>query len=93
MKTQIKNIQPMMLLPPRPDVCQICAVDHNPALPHNAQSIFYQTKFLLDKGREAIWLDAMEHCTPDMKSHWVKTLECMGVDVQGGKINPTQHLN
>lgn len=29
------------LLPPRPDVCQECAVDHAADQPHNAQSLFY----------------------------------------------------
>jgi hypothetical protein len=30
----------MQLLPPAKGTCPICAVKHDPALPHNAQSMY-----------------------------------------------------
>lgn len=81
-------MKPMMILPPKPGLCQTCAVDHNPDLPHNAQSLYYQMKFKMETGREPSWLEAMSHCTDDMKAFWTRKLEDMGVDVQGGEITP-----
>jgi hypothetical protein len=64
----------MMLLPPDKDVCQICAVKHDPTLPHNAQSLYYQTKFQMENGRAATWEDAMAHCTEEVKKVWREAL-------------------
>lgn len=71
----------MILLPPRPDVCQECATQHDPSLPHNAQSLYYQTKFHMQNGRAATWADAMAHCTNDVKERWTKALLEHGVEV------------
>ena len=78
----------MMLLPPRADLCQICASKHEPIEPHNAQSLYYQTAFHMQHGRPANWLDAMEHCTEGMRKLWTDALVNAGVDVAGGKVNP-----
>lgn len=80
----------MTLLPPKPGTCQICAVDHDPIHPHNATSLYYQTKFIMENKREASWLDAMAHCTDEMKKFWIEELEKLGIDVKGGKIRPAQ---
>lgn len=77
----------MMLLPPPPDCCQICAVKHEPHMPHNAQSFFYQFRFNIEHGRAATWVDAMAHCSEEMKSHWKEALAEKGVDVNGS-VNP-----
>jgi hypothetical protein len=71
----------MMLLPPRADVCQECAVDHDPRLPHNQQSLYYQMKFKMEHGRDATWNDAMAHCTDDVKERWIEGLKIHGVEV------------
>lgn len=71
----------MMLLPPRPDVCQECAVDHDPRLPHNQQSLYYQTKFHIEHGRGATWSDAMAHCSDDVRERWIEALKSHGVEV------------
>lgn len=71
----------MILLPPRPDVCQECAVDHDPRLPHNQQSLYYQMKFKMGHGRGATWNDAMAHCTDDIKERWIEGLKMHGVEV------------
>jgi hypothetical protein len=78
----------MTLLPPAPDKCQICASTHNEDEPHNAQSLYYQVRFQMEHGRSPSWLNAMEHCAPEVQAAWTAELEKLGVDVKGGKINP-----
>lgn len=79
----------MFLLPPRSDLCQECGCDHEPHLPHNAQSLYYQTAFLMQHGRSPNWLDAMSHCSPEMRALWTEALTEKGVDVAGGGVSPT----
>ncbi len=67
----------MMLLPPKPGVCPICAVDHRPLDPHNAHSMYYQYRFYGTHGRWPTWADAVAHCTPERQSAWKETLERM----------------
>lgn len=71
----------MTLVPPEPGLCQECATDHRPNLPHNAQSIYYQTKFQMEHGRAATWNDAMEHCSDKMKDLWIEKLRDFGIEV------------
>lgn len=78
----------MMLLPPKPDVCQECAVNHEPDQPHNAQSLYYQTKFKMAHNRGATWVDAMKHCPKEVKKAWMAQLKKLGIDVKGGQVNP-----
>ena len=65
----------MTLLPPRPDVCQTCAVDHQAHEAHNAQSIYYAVGFLMKYGRDATWADAVAHCAEAVRAIWRKALE------------------
>lgn len=65
----------MTLLPPAPGLCQICATDHEPHLPHNKQSLYYQMAFKIEHGREATWADALAHCSDEMKDLWVEALK------------------
>ena len=69
------------LLPPRPDVCQVCAHKHPPEYPHNARSLYYQTKFYMEHGRAATWADAMAHCEPEIKTVWTEELQKRGEEV------------
>lgn len=64
----------LRLLPPAPDVCQDCAVEHGPSDPHNQQSPYYRTKFHMIHGRTPTWSDAMAHCTPAMQVVWRRHL-------------------
>lgn len=64
----------MTLLGPPPDVCQVCAVDHQHDQPHNQQSLHYQYHFYSEHGRWPTWSDAMAHCTEDTKAQWRKHL-------------------
>ena len=78
---EVVPMSSMMLLPPRKDVCQECAVDHDPKLPHNQQSLYYQMKFKMEHDRRATWTDAMAHCTDEMKALWVEALRKNGIDI------------
>ena len=82
-KIEIQEIpmSSMILLSPRPDVCQECAADHDPRLPHNQQSLYYQVKFKMEHGRDVTWNDAMAHCTDDVKERWIEGLKIHGVEV------------
>jgi len=78
----------MMLLPPAAHLCQTCGSDHEPHLPHNAQSLYYGMAFQMQHGRAPNWIDAMAHCSDDMKALWREKLIEFGVDVDAGEVNP-----
>lgn len=80
----------MWLLPPAKDRCQTCGTKHEPHLPHNAQSLYYQTAFNMEHGRAPNWLDAMAHCDEAMRALWTNALIEKGVDVAGGKVSPSK---
>jgi hypothetical protein len=69
----------MFLLPCAKDVCQECAVDHEPEQPHNQQSLYYQYKFYAEHGRWPTWEDAMAHCSPEIQRLWKTELEKRGI--------------
>jgi len=62
------------LMPCAPNVCQECAVDHAPEMPHNQQSLYYQYKFYQQHGRWPTWEDALAHCAPEMQDAWKEAL-------------------
>lgn len=68
----------MLLLPPPKDTCPICATKHDPAQPHNAQSMYYQYRFCGVRGRWPTWADAIAHCTPDVQQLWQFKLKELG---------------
>jgi hypothetical protein len=83
-----QNYQPlvnngtMMLLPPRADSCQICATEHEPELPHNKDSLYYQMAFTMQNpGKWPTWADAMQHCTSQMREDWTRLLLEKGQEV------------
>lgn len=71
----------MMLMPPPPDKCQQCATDHDPEMPHNQQSLYWQYWFYGKHGCWPTWSDAMAHCSNEMKAAWTKELKKHGVEV------------
>ena len=75
------HLNGFMLMPPAPDVCQTCAVDHEPSDPHNQQSLFYQYAFYRDEGRWPTWTDAMAHCDEATRAAWTGALRERGVDL------------
>jgi hypothetical protein len=64
----------MTLLPCKKNVCQECAVDHPKDHPHNADSLYYQYKFLDQHGRWPTWEDAIAHCNEEVKAVVRKTI-------------------
>lgn len=76
------HLKPLTLLPPKPGVCQECAVDHPPEYPHNKQSIFYQYSFYNKHGRWPTWKDAMEYCDEETREKWSKALTDRGAKLE-----------
>jgi hypothetical protein len=68
----------MQLLPPPEGTCPVCAVAHEPELPHNQQSLYYQYRFYGVRGRWPTWADALAHCSPAMREHWERELRAKG---------------
>jgi hypothetical protein len=81
MKVREIPLSTMTLLPPRPDVCQECAVQHDADLPHNTQSLYYQYSFFMRFNRWPTWADAMAHCSEEMRATWTKALAEYGIKV------------
>lgn len=69
----------MKLLPPGDDKCPICAVKHDPNLPHDATSLYYQYRFYGVRKRWPHWADAMAHCTDDVRKLWIYQLKNTGL--------------
>jgi hypothetical protein len=74
-----------LLLKPSPDKCPICAVKHEPHLPHNAQSLYYQYRFYGVRGRWPTWADACAHCTPEMIEFWKEKLALNWTEPENGE--------
>lgn len=58
--------------------CPVCAVKHNPEMPHNRDSLTYQYKFFDEHGRWPTWKDAMAHCDEHIKELWTASLIAHG---------------
>lgn len=58
------------IMPPPPGTCAVCGFKHEPALPHNAQSMYYQYRFKGEHGRWPTWADAVAHTTSEMQTLW-----------------------
>lgn len=73
-----KLLRPEMKL----DQCPECAVVHEPSMPHNQQSLFWQYNFREKMGRWPTWNDAMAHCEPEMRKKWIEALAEHGITVK-----------
>ena len=62
------------LMPAAAGKCQTCAVAHEPAQAHNAQSLYYQYAFYGATGRWPTWADAVAHCAPETQAAWKREL-------------------
>lgn len=71
-----------MLLPPPKGTCPECAVAHEPEMPHNQQSLYWQYHFYNQHGRWPTWADAMAHCTNEIKGLWIEALGKHGIEVK-----------
>lgn len=57
--------------------CQECGVQHDPELPHHAQTIRYQMTIFRKYGRPPTYADSVAHCDRDTRetfSHYLKEL-------------------
>jgi hypothetical protein len=61
--------------------CSQCAVIHEPDMPHDNQSLAYQYSFYAEHDRWPTWVDAMAHCTQDVREGWSAALRERGVDI------------
>lgn len=77
------GIEHVTILPPRKGVCQVCAAEHDPAMPHNRDSLYYQMRFQQVHGRFPTWGDAMAHCSEHVRAVWIGLLAEHGVNVDG----------
>lgn len=71
----------MTLLPPAPDACQVCAVKHLPAEPHNPDSLYWQVARQLKGESTPTWDEALAHCPDDVFEAWRIALALRGVHV------------
>ena len=74
-----------MIMPAPPGTCPECAVKHDPILPHNKDSLYYQYAFYGQHGRWPTWADAMAHCSEEMKEYWTQALTEKGIQIGGGQ--------
>lgn len=79
MKTTQPKTTALQLLPCKPDVCQECAVDHKPWLPHDQTSLYYQYHFYLQHHHWPTWKDAIAHCAPEVQQLWIQQLALKGI--------------
>lgn len=77
----------MQILPPAPNVCQVCAADHDPAEPHTPNSLFWQTKRNMEGLEPASWEDAIAHCAEPVRESWIVALELKGATIDREKLN------
>jgi hypothetical protein len=85
-----KHLAGWKMLPAKPGTCEECAVAHEPEMPHDASSMFYQYHFYNRKGRWPNWKDAMSHCAPEIRGLWTEALIETGIDVEGGAVRPKE---
>lgn len=78
------GIEELRLLPPAPGKCPICAAEHEPELPHNKNSLYYQMRFRQQHGRFPDWRDACAHCTDEVKRRFAELYAEHGVSIDVG---------
>lgn len=58
----------ILILPPRPGACRVCAARHAEGRPHELGSLYYQVMFYRRNRRFPTWEDAMRHCSEEVKA-------------------------
>lgn len=62
------NMEVIKIMPPVPGTCRECATCHEPGMPHDRDSLYYQFRFFCKHGRFPTWMDAMAHCTGTIRA-------------------------
>lgn len=83
MTMEIKNEKFQVLNNVREGHCPECAALHESYEPHNRDSLFYQFKFYQEHGRWPTWIDAMAHCSDEIKEFWIRELKALGAKIGG----------
>lgn len=83
MKTVHKSLT---LLRPGPGLGLGWVEVHEPKQPHNAQSLYYQTRFHMQHGRGATWADAVAHCELAVHQMWETELRAMGAWTESAAV-------
>ena len=68
------------LLPPHPDTCQECGRMHDAHEAHDKNSLFYQVKFRMEKGRFPSWEDACAHLSEGDRKKWMDAIARIGME-------------
>lgn len=79
MKVKEFGIDDVFIMPPMKGLCPKCAVAHDPAMPHDRTSLYYQMRFQQKHKRFPTWADAMRHCKAPVKAAWKEALLQHGV--------------
>jgi len=72
----------MFLAPPKKGTCQQCATEHEEWEPHNL-CLYYHYHFYSQHGHFPTWVDAMAHCTDEIKKSVIEVLNEHGISVNG----------
>jgi len=80
----VDSFEEIKIRPPGPRACRICAAIHDPALPHDRDSLYYQNQFRKRHKRFPTWVDAMAHCTDDVKKEYIAILAKRGIAIEKG---------
>lgn len=72
----------LFLLQPGANACRFCACCHDSAEPHNLNSAYYQLWFAQQFGRAPDWLDAMSHCSSEVRASWEESVLAAGQPIR-----------
>ena len=67
------------IIPKREGTCPVCAVCHDPNMPHLPGSMYYAARFQQKHGRLPTWKDAMAHCSKPLQKEIIAWLKEKGV--------------
>ena len=76
------SMEEIRITAPLAGTCDICATKHNPADPHDRNSLYYQNWFRKRNKRMPTWADAMSHCSELTKAVWTEKLKKRGISVE-----------
>ena len=65
---------------PVPGGCRICGAVHDPAQPHDRDSLYYQNRFYKKHHRFPTWEDAMAHCSPEIRDAAMAEIQKRGTE-------------
>lgn len=77
---------PFLLPPLDPNVCKSCAVEHDPAMPHSADSLHFQYWWYSRYQKWPSWADAMFHCDEEVQRVTREVLERHGIHFELDEI-------